>query len=1274
MRGSGIPIDVQMPSEAIKEINYIMNTARKIFASALIFAMAMGFFAATPSVKAASAGQLIKMNGLSTVYYLGSDMKRYVFPNSTTYFAWYGDFNTVQTVSQSELEGYSLGANVTMRPGTWLVKITTNPTVYAVEPGGKLRSIVSEANAASLWGANWAKMVRDVPDAFFTNYTIQTPLTAGVYPAGSLVKSASSPNVYYFDGTNYRPFANEAAFTANRFRFEFVATAPSSMTLTPVGSTITAAEGSLIDTSSGAGGTPNVGTGMTAALSSDTPASATIPSNATSVPVMKFNVTAANDGDVTIDSITAKRVGVGDYNKMSSLFLYDGDTRLTNARSITSDNTIDFSGLNYTVSKGMTKTLTVKANIASGASGEHAIQIPTASSIVLVGGGTVSGSFPITGNTMTLSSVDAGTITIVKNGTLADVTIGDMGATVAQFKLTAGTEDIWFKSITLKNDGDLTTSLMSNFKLSNGTTDIPVSSVVNGRRVSLTLASPVKILNGSNKIFTLKADISASSEKGKSIKFYVENKADILATSDKYGFGVNPDISALDAGSEAEEVDTLGGGITISNLSAAAKDVKVDSTEVELMKVGLKAVSDNIEIQKMTMTLNTTQATSGGDDFGTYRDVDQDDTMDTGDTILIRNIKLKDADTGQTLGSAKAITDSEGWVAATAPDATLTFVWTDYFRVNKGATRNIKVVADINSAQVAGVVYKANLDFSGSSTNFIAKDSQDKDVTDIVPKAVISGNNVTTRTSSLTISRATTPETRTVVKGSTVDSLGMIFAAGTGEGNDIKLSGLTLNTYVDADVDGTFVANHETETIDTYANTLVESVSLYDGTNLVAGPVSVDTNGKAIFTSGKFVNGYYTINAGTNKTLIARAKLLSTAPYGATDDAYSFTFAAADVTAEDVNGGVTPTVTGTNINGTTGPSVSIRITGNGTITTSAASDKADAQIVVAGSSSEMNVHKIKFYATKEAFTVDKLTIQIGTGAGSYDDVEYVKLYDAAGTTPISGATSLDSNGKATFTNLTINVPALTETFITVFVKTTAMGERTTATDGTAGTGADTGDPLNASLSTTADDFHAVGVSSNVVDNAANAAVSNTHVVRKANLTVTTEALPTTILGNGEKTLAKFKVTAVGGPVSFKGLLPDMTLSGVTITAASVYLYDVTNGVNTQLNTTGVNEDAFIEIDDAKVPTIAAGSSKIYEIRGTVGGYVVNTGDALSTKLVKDSSALSGTTEASDDAVADANNDFIWSDNSADTHTLGTSVEWTNSILLNPFSTTEQILQ
>ena len=197
------------------------------------------------------------MNGLSSVYYLGADGKRYVFPNESTYMSWYNDFSGVVTVSQSELEGYPLGANATVRPGTKLVKITTNPTVYAVEPGGNLRSIVSESNAIALYGADWAKRVIDVPDAFFTNYKTGTALTAGQYPTGQLVKASSGADVYYFDGSNYRLFGSEAAFLANGFDFADVVT--SSSAVTAGGTSITGAESALTDLTSGAGGTASRG-------------------------------------------------------------------------------------------------------------------------------------------------------------------------------------------------------------------------------------------------------------------------------------------------------------------------------------------------------------------------------------------------------------------------------------------------------------------------------------------------------------------------------------------------------------------------------------------------------------------------------------------------------------------------------------------------------------------------------------------------------------------------------------------------------------------------------------------------------------------------------------------------------------------------------------------------------------------------------------------------------------------------------------------------------
>ena len=84
----------------------------------LMTVLSMSFVVAPQKVKAAaSAGDLIKISGLSSVYYLGANGKRYVFPNEATYFSWYKDFSGVVTIPASEMEGYPLAANVLIRAG-----------------------------------------------------------------------------------------------------------------------------------------------------------------------------------------------------------------------------------------------------------------------------------------------------------------------------------------------------------------------------------------------------------------------------------------------------------------------------------------------------------------------------------------------------------------------------------------------------------------------------------------------------------------------------------------------------------------------------------------------------------------------------------------------------------------------------------------------------------------------------------------------------------------------------------------------------------------------------------------------------------------------------------------------------------------------------------------------------------------------------------------------------------------------------------------------------
>ncbi len=128
--------------------------------------------AATVSVGSIQSGDLIRGATFSAVYYYGADGLRYVFPNDKTYFTWYKNFDNVKWLSDKDLATIQIGGNVTYKPGVKMLKINSDPQVYAVSTGGTLRPIPSETIAASLYGSDWNKKIDDVPDGFFPNYTI----------------------------------------------------------------------------------------------------------------------------------------------------------------------------------------------------------------------------------------------------------------------------------------------------------------------------------------------------------------------------------------------------------------------------------------------------------------------------------------------------------------------------------------------------------------------------------------------------------------------------------------------------------------------------------------------------------------------------------------------------------------------------------------------------------------------------------------------------------------------------------------------------------------------------------------------------------------------------------------------------------------------------------------------------------------------------------------------------------------------------------------------
>jgi hypothetical protein len=123
-------------------------------------------------------GLVFTISDLGMMYYLARDGKRYIFPNSATFKTWYGEETActqVRAVPIEKVAEIPIGGNVCYRPGTRLLKIETDSRIYAVAHHCTLR-LISEEIAAEEFGASWQELVDVIPDAFFVNYTVGSPI------------------------------------------------------------------------------------------------------------------------------------------------------------------------------------------------------------------------------------------------------------------------------------------------------------------------------------------------------------------------------------------------------------------------------------------------------------------------------------------------------------------------------------------------------------------------------------------------------------------------------------------------------------------------------------------------------------------------------------------------------------------------------------------------------------------------------------------------------------------------------------------------------------------------------------------------------------------------------------------------------------------------------------------------------------------------------------------------------------------------------------------
>jgi hypothetical protein len=954
------------------------NILKKIFSSfvaltTIAWSVGIGTIAMPTAARAATAGDLVKASG-PAVYYYAADGKRYVFPNEKTYFSWFLDFSGVRTISDTELASYLIGGNVTIRPGTRLVKIQTDPKVYAVTLGGELHWVESEAIATSLYGSNWAQRVVDVPDSFFVNYTIGSSVSTAVHPDGTVVQYAGSATRYVVDGGQKRMISSDAVYAANGFNPAFAIT--TTVTYPDHATSVTSRECELADVIAICGVIPDGGN-LTVSLASDTPAAQTVPKNAASVSMAKFNLTAGS-ASALVTGLAIRRQGVGATSDFSNVYLYDGNgNRLTTGRTINSStNVVEFHALNINVAAGATYSLVMVGDFSTpdATGGQHAFEITDAASVVISGSGTVSGSFPVRGNVFTVGTTSAGRLDVQKGTTPANPNIGAQNAEISNFKLTANTNDIEVRRLTLLQAGSVTNLDLTKFELWTGSTKVAEAAATVGDKIVLNFEPPYVIPNGTTKTFSLKAAIAGRADR--TIKTYVEYTTDVYAIDRLYSAGAAVCIADTATGgctttgqgsfdgestdSNYIEVTTQGGQLTVSFNGPTTGNVAKGSQDVVLYRFSLASPDNTLEIRNV--------------DFHIQGNTSSDKVIGSAGTEYFRDIKIKNLTTGEIwMGPTTFPTTCADSAQGDASTCLITL--SDSRNIDAGQILDLAITADLHNGAEdttnefyadGNNQYKVVL---GDSSSLVF-DSDDVRVVStgeflavskIVPNSSITGNLQTVKAASLSVALAASPSAGTAVKKQVdIPVAGFVFTSG--DQNAIKITRVTLTGQGSLNGDSYGATN----TVN-----IVTTCALFDGDVQQGDSASPDTTAGTL----AITNMNVTVDAGSSKTLVAKCTADSVVD-GTADYIAIGIDADADVTAEDNEANSVTASRSTQVDSNAGTSPvlvqTIRSAGSLTIAT----DNLRQSTILVGDDGAVwqNFAQFKATAQYEAVELSKMTV------------------------------------------------------------------------------------------------------------------------------------------------------------------------------------------------------------------------------------------------------------------------------------------------------------
>ncbi len=914
---------------------------------------------------------------------------------------------------------------------------------------------------------------------------------------------------------------------------------------------------------------------------------------------------------ITVTALSFKRIGVSNDATMTNVYLYNGAMRLTDSAGVSSSafSYSDPSGI-FTVPAGMTYTVSVRSDIADSTSGQQiGVQLVSVSS-----SGTLDSSvvFPINSGLQTISA--ATLADVVFNATTLPTTNTSLvpanDILVWQNTVAVSTNPVKLSSIRLTNLGSIDSSNVVNLRLFvDGTMVGSAVPVMNAdRTVTFDLSANPTLLSTQSHIIKVLANITGGSSR--TLQLSVQRSSDAMFVDNQLGQPVTLNttnnstaFSAATSGLQTIAAVTASSGVSVSLApDSPTASVPVGASNVKWASFNMLASGENVKVMDLFVVASSSVSgvISGVGGLNNGR-------------VMVNGVQI---------GSTK---DINAGTSATAAGSATDFSLGSSLILPAGVTTKVDIYADAQDTAGTNLANGASVVVSlvaGSSNG----QGQSSLVSTNVPSSVVSTNAVTVTSSSLTATKYTGYGNQTVIAGSNNAKIGAFtLSTGSTEGVNVNTIEITMSTANAASITNLTLKDNAT------GSTLGTIITTPTASNSFSVSYAVPAS------STKVIDIYANVLSGANAGSIVTSVGASTAGTGM-------------ITSISASPSATALQTIT--------------VGSGTLSVTRGAGDPTSNNVLAGAAS-VAVGEFNFAASNSAYTVNNLAILVPNSAATSVTNVTVSYKNQAGATVTAtqalAVSALMPFATATFTGLGMYVPMNDSADLDVMVGTPTIASGATS-------GAAINVSLNTGNSSTAIDSTFVandsaGTTLTVVNSGTDIASNGTFYVRKS---IPTFAMNSVSGASIPTPLYQFTITAdPAGAVEWTKLVFTVGTTSATITG--VDLVDNATGVSILDNNTSsasttataITVDLTKNATKATFAQVSAGSSKTYNLTGTVAGFT--TGSTISIRLAADNSATANA------AAGSVSGNTVWSDRSATTHTISTS-DWTNGYLLRNFTT------